>query len=85
MFTRRYVGAALACVVGFLAGCGNGAAPDNGPSRGKPGVQEKTPVSDGSAVQAKTSSGDKAKDPKLAGPQTVTLHVKDMVERLKLV
>jgi hypothetical protein len=72
MFTRGYVGFALAWSAVFLAGCGNGAAPEPGPPPGKAAAPEKRPP-------------DRSAAPAPAAVQTVTLHVKGMVERLKLV
>ena len=69
MLTRRYVGAALACSAVFLIGCGNGAAPEPSPPPTK-------------AAAAKSRPPGK---PAPAGVREVTLHVKGMVERLKLV
>ena len=69
MFTRRYVGAALACSAVFLVGCGNGAAPEPSPPPTTAAVEKRPPP-------IKPAPG---------GVQAGTLHVKGMVERLKLV
>jgi hypothetical protein len=69
MLTRTYVGAALACSAVFLVGCGNGAAPEPSPPP-TPAEVEKSPPT---------------VKPAPTGAEVVTLHVKGMVERLKLI
>jgi hypothetical protein len=71
MFTRGYVGFALAWSAVFLAGCGNGAAPERSPPPGKAAAPQQRPPGNGKA-------------PARAGVQVVTLYVEGMVERLKL-
>jgi hypothetical protein len=71
MFTRGYVGLALAWSAVFLAGCGNGAAPERSPPPGKAAAPQKRPPGESTATAR-------------AGVRVVTLHVKGMVERLKL-
>jgi hypothetical protein len=71
MFTRRCVGFALAWSAVFLAGCGISAAPEQISPPGKAAAPQKRPPG-------------KSKAPTPAGVQVVTLHVKGMVERLKL-
>jgi hypothetical protein len=72
MFIRWYVGFALAWSAVFLAGCGNGAATERSPPPGEAAAPQKRPPG-------------KSDVPPRAGVQVVTLHVKGMVERLKLV
>jgi hypothetical protein len=55
----------------FLAGCGNGAAPEPSPPPGKAAAPEKGPPG-------------KVAAPAPAAVQAVTLHVEGMVRRLKL-
>ena len=69
MVTRKYVGAALVCCTLFLVGCGNGAAPERSPPRTTAAAEKSPPP-----VKPAPADG-----------QTVTLHVKGMVERLKLI
>jgi hypothetical protein len=72
MLKRAYVGVVLAGSAVFLAGCGSGAAPEpKGPPPDK--KAESLPAPQAKKIEAAT-----------AGPQIVTLHVKDMTQRLGL-
>jgi hypothetical protein len=71
MLKRAYVGVVLAGSAVFLAGCGSGAAPE--PKNPPPDKKaESIP-----APQAKNT-------PPARKAETVTLHVKDMTQRLGL-
>ena len=81
MLLRFSLGVALSCAALILAGCARETGTENRPSsNGKEAVSQ---------PDKKTTKGDDKKDRKeTAKPgehQVVTLHVKDMTERMKLV
>jgi hypothetical protein len=75
MFRRALIAIALSCSTLLLAGCGTRTGP----------AEDTPPVKAPTAGPMEAPPVDKVAAPKPAGPGTVTLHVKGMTERLKLV
>jgi hypothetical protein len=84
MFTRMWAGVALGCSAVFLTGCESRTEPEKGaPPRNPAAAAAKDPSPAGTtAAPGKGAPTDKKA---AAASRAITLHVKGMTERLKLV